>query len=87
MGVGSDQIEGERGMTERSDLPFIGRWLLVRIDDETEDGGLVGLELDDCQARFKTWFDETIGVELGVVSFHLTGLQTSAVNGWWRNPK
>jgi hypothetical protein len=74
-------------MTERSDRPFVGRWLLIRVDDETEDSSLVGLELGDYQASFRPWFDEGIGADRGVISLHLTGAQTSAVKRWWRNPK
>jgi hypothetical protein len=65
---------------------FSGRWLLIRVDDEEENGSLVGLELDDCQASFKTHFEKAIGVECGTISLALTGGQTIAVKGWWRDP-
>jgi hypothetical protein len=73
-------------MTEQNERPFSGRWFLIRVDDNAGDGALVGLELDDCQARFKTHFEKAIGVECSTISLVLTGAQTTVVKGWWRDP-
>jgi hypothetical protein len=73
-------------MTEPSEHPFWGRWLLIRVDDDAEDGALVGLELDDCQATFRTRYDGQLGAELGTITLNLTGAQTGVVKGWWRDP-
>jgi hypothetical protein len=64
---------------------FPCRWFLIRISDSDES--IVGIELDGCQARFKTHHDERLGVTFGTITLSLSGRQTSLVEQWWKAPE
>ncbi len=57
---------------------------LIRVED---DGKLVGIELDDRQVSFETYFEPRLGasgVTLGRIKIGLSGQQVDQVKEWWR---
>ncbi len=59
---------------------------LIRVED---DGKLVGIELDDHQVSFETYFEPLLGVSgvtLGRIKIELSGGQVRQVKEWWRQP-
>ncbi len=57
-------------------------YLLIRVDD---DGAIHGVDLDDIQVRFSTFFDDTIKVTRGKISVELSGQQVDLIKSWWRD--